>query len=340
MNVERYVLETPARARKGRGLKVAAKRYVLGASASNSQGLTLAFAHCIGSHKEQWEPVIERLFSLQRMKDRTRQIREAWSFDWQNHGDSAVLNRELLKNRPEGVSVCEWTPVITDFVGSPRMKGHRIVPIGHSAGTAAIMLTTKEIPPYKLAYAAMVLIEPTMITRELFNAHLEDRMASMDFAVAATAARRNIWKSREAAFEYFRKRFPWGMWDERVVRVLVEHGLESLPNGDVTLKCDRKQEAVSYPDTEPHFESTMQLGRICHAIPVHIIWGTRNDLVPEFIQDSLSDASEGRIVASVTKIKKAGHMVVQEQPDVLAQTIAGILDTVKVESGVVERPKL
>lgn len=55
------------------------------------------------SDKEQWEPVIEKLFTLQKKMDKTHRIREAWSFDWQNHGDAAVLNRELLKVRVEGV---------------------------------------------------------------------------------------------------------------------------------------------------------------------------------------------------------------------------------------------
>lgn len=56
------------------------------------------------SDKEQWEPVIENLFILQQKKmDRAHRIREAWSFDWQNHGDAAVLNRQLLNMRPEGV---------------------------------------------------------------------------------------------------------------------------------------------------------------------------------------------------------------------------------------------
>ncbi|CAA7263551.1 unnamed protein product [Cyclocybe aegerita] len=229
--------------------------------------------------QEQWKPVIEQLFDLRNTKDRTRRVREAWAIDWQNRGESAVLNREALNNRPDGVCIYEWTPVVADFVRSPRMQGHCIVPIGQSAGSAAIMLTTKEIPPCELAYPAMFLIEPTTITHELFSGHLEDRIASMNFAVAAIAARRNTWKSREAAFEYSTKRFPWGMWDERVVRARVEHGRESVPNGDVILKCDRKQEAVSYPDTEAHFESAVQLGRICHAVRVHIVWGTRNDLV-------------------------------------------------------------
>jgi len=219
------------------------------------------------------------------------------------------------------------------------MKGHRIVPLGHSAGAAAVMLTTKEMPPGAFSYTAMVLIEPTLVTRELYDSQLEDRMASMDFAVASTSARRDLWNSKADALAYFSKRIPWGMWDPRIVRLYTEYGLEELPSGKVTLKCDRKQEAVSFPDVEPHFEGAVHLGRICHAVPIHIIWGTRNDLVPDFIQDSLSDASKGCIVASVSKIEDAGHMVVQEQPDRLAQAISKILDTLDMGS-VVERSKL
>ena len=81
------------------------------------------------------------------------------------------------------------------------------------------LLTTTEISLQSLVYPAIILIEPTMVTRELFNAHLEDRMASMDFAVAATATRRDTWTSKEHAFDYFSKRIPWGMWDSRVVRL-------------------------------------------------------------------------------------------------------------------------
>jgi hypothetical protein len=54
--------------------------------------------------KEQWEPIIEQTFQLQQGKARHQRVREAWSFDWQSHGDAAVLNRELLENsRADGV---------------------------------------------------------------------------------------------------------------------------------------------------------------------------------------------------------------------------------------------
>lgn len=80
------------------------------------------------------------------------------------------------------------------------------------------MLTTKEIPPS--TFAAMVLIEATMVTREVFNSELEDRMSAMDFAVAATSSRRDVWPSRDEAFQYFKKRIPWMVWDERAILLL------------------------------------------------------------------------------------------------------------------------
>ena len=73
---------------------------------------------------------------------------------------------------------------------------------------------------HELPYVSMILIEPTVVTRELFNTTLDDRMAHMDFVVAMTNARRDIWSSNEHAFEYFKTRFPWKFWDPRVLRLL------------------------------------------------------------------------------------------------------------------------
>jgi len=314
-------------------LRMTGKRYTTSFSEHEVHGLTLLFTHCVGSHKEQWEPVIEKLFTLQQDMDRAHRIREAWSFDWQNHGDAAVLNRQALKGGQRSVSIHDWSHAVADFVRSPRMKGHRIVPLGHSAGATAMILTTKEMLHHELPYVAMILIEPTIITRQLFNAELDDRMAYMDFVVAMTSARRDSWPSKEQAFEYFKTRFPWKFWHPLVLRLLTEYGLEELPSGGVALKCDKNQEAIIYPDVEPHFEAPIQLSRICHLLPIHIIWGAPNDLMPEYIQSSVSDISEGRIMASVTRVNQAGHMVVQEQPELLAQAICDILSNVGCLSG-------
>lgn len=52
--------------------------------------------HCL-TDKEQWEPTLEKLFDLSRGSS-TFRIREAWAFDWQNHGDSAIMNEGIIQN--------------------------------------------------------------------------------------------------------------------------------------------------------------------------------------------------------------------------------------------------
>ncbi|KAJ3561263.1 hypothetical protein NP233_g10300 [Leucocoprinus birnbaumii] len=304
-------------------------------------GLTLLFFHCIGAHKEQWEPVIAYLFSQSQPSSLDHfKVREAWAFDWPTHGEAGVLNLASLEQRSDSVSVYDWVPGVVQFLRSKHVQGHRIVLCGHSAGAGTAVHAAAEFLP-NLSFAritGLILVEPTLITRELFNENFEDRMSQMEFAITATSSRRDRWKSRPDALLYFQKRFPWSMWDPRILRSYVEHGLYELEDGSVALKCDKKREAEGFPDVDPHFEGILCLSEICHAIPVHAVWGTRNDLVPDFIQDALSDASEGRPMASVTKVKRAGHMIVQEQPIGLAQAICDILETVPSIS--VERSKL
>ncbi|KAJ7121475.1 Alpha/Beta hydrolase protein [Mycena epipterygia] len=321
------VLDCPQNVRDAPGhiLKMSAKRYYTSQSAANSNGLTLLFAHCIGAHKEQWEPTIRQIFEL-----RHSQVHEAWAFDWQTHGVSALLNRELLEtaSREYGVSASEWSEAIAAFVRSPCMHGKRMVPIGHSAGAGTMVLTAKDTPLPSIPYLSLVLIEPTVIPRELFYRHVDDRVSTMEFVVSATTSRRERWRSRPDAKAWLARRVPWDSWDPRALHMLSTYGLTDVPEGGVAIKCDRRQEALSYPDVEPHFAAAVELGRISRAVPVHFIWGSESPLVPDFVQEALCDGTEGRTAASVTQVP-AGHMVVQEQPDKVAEAICAILDTIR-----------
>ncbi|KAJ2930323.1 hypothetical protein H1R20_g6773, partial [Candolleomyces eurysporus] len=191
------------------------------------------------------------------------------------------------------------------------------------------MLTTQhfEVPPY----VSMFLVESTITKKDIFERELEERMQYMDFVVNLTLNRKYEWDSKQKAFEYFRKRLPWSMWDERAIRLLVDHGLHDAPDlrKGVTLKWTREQEAASYPDTKPHQESAIYLSQVCKVIPVHLVWGERIEFMPEYLRDSLSDTSDGMNVASVSYVKDAGHMVVQEKPDSLARAISVKLDAIQ-----------
>ncbi|KAJ7697826.1 Alpha/Beta hydrolase protein [Mycena rosella] len=260
-------------------LKMTAKRYFTAESASNHEGFSLLFAHCIGSHKEQWEPIIAQVFRLQKSKARHRRVREAWAFDWQNHGDASILNQKILGSRRQ-MAAHEWAATIAAFVRSPRMLGKRMVAIGHSAGAGTMVTSLKGLSISAIPYACIVLIEPTLAAPDMFHHYMAKGVPT---SVATTLMRRDRWRSREEAHEWLKRRAPWKHWDPRVLRIFTEYGLADTPDGRVALKCDRRQEAMAFPDVEPHFDAVEELSRVSRDVPVHLVWATGSRLMYAYI---------------------------------------------------------
>ncbi|KAJ7612833.1 hypothetical protein DFH06DRAFT_1015124, partial [Mycena polygramma] len=243
-------------------LKMTAKTYWTHESAANDEGFSLLFAHCIGSHKEQWEPLIEHTFRAQHGKARHQRVREACSIDWQSHGDAAILNRELRG------PAYEWATAIAAFLRSPRMQGKRIVGVAHSAGAGAMVMSLKTIPSHDIPYVAFMFIEPTLATPDVFY---RTAAANTPSYVGAAMSRRDRWRSREEAAAWLKRRAPWKRWDVRVLRLFIQHGLSKNPDGSVTLKCDRRQEALSSPDVHPHFDAAAELPHLACLLPIHLV---------------------------------------------------------------------
>lgn len=90
-------------------LFIAAKRYWLPGFAENKTNplvQTLVVLHSTSFHKETWEPALEDLFKQVAQPGSTVAIREAWSIDCPNHGESGHLNRRALKE--PGFTNCQY----------------------------------------------------------------------------------------------------------------------------------------------------------------------------------------------------------------------------------------
>ncbi|EIN08046.1 hypothetical protein PUNSTDRAFT_104270 [Punctularia strigosozonata HHB-11173 SS5] len=261
-------------------LYLAAKRYRPDGADRAQKGVTLVLFHATGSLKEQWEPMLKRLFDLSRTKPPSERIREAWCFDRQNHGDSAVLNRDRLRSRPDGVA--EYGAGVAHFLRSDHVRGHRIIAIGHSSGTAALTLSSRDFPTGNLPYEGIVLIEAAITDKEEYYANVTARERALGLVQKATRARRRTWGSREEARAWMSRRVPWNSWDPRSVKFFVKYGLRVVDvdgNVQVTLKCDPAQEASAFGDVYGHFDSFDELKRICPHIPVHLIFGSKIELM-------------------------------------------------------------
>ena len=76
-------------------LSIVAKRYwIPEANTEDPAAQTLIVLHSTSFHKETWEPTLRELFKQPNAKVL---IREAWAIDCPNHGESAVLNSQILK---------------------------------------------------------------------------------------------------------------------------------------------------------------------------------------------------------------------------------------------------
>ncbi|KAJ7509012.1 hypothetical protein B0H11DRAFT_1847506 [Mycena galericulata] len=238
-------------------LGLAFKRYrPLPTSVSSHSGATrvaLVFTHCVGTHKETWVPVIEYLYQFQSSASQCSVIiAEAWSMDSPNHGEAAAINEKALLERPQGITAYDWAKGVQTLLESGLISSDRLVSVGHSAGACVQVLSTissTSSSELRLSpYSAMILVEPTMMTKEIFAQGSE--LSEMTRVIDAVKKRRDIWESREAARAWFTQRLPWKRWDARVLDAFVQYGLRDLPTAaypdrgsGVTLSCTREQEA-------------------------------------------------------------------------------------------------
>lgn len=83
------------------------------------------------------------------------------------------------------------------------------------------MYSTKFFAPKVIPYAAMLLLEPPMIDRDVFQANLKDRQRQLKLVTAAVIKSRASWPDKPSALDYFAKRPPWRSWDRRVLELYV-----------------------------------------------------------------------------------------------------------------------
>ncbi|KAJ7611431.1 Alpha/beta hydrolase fold-1 [Mycena polygramma] len=310
-----------------RALKLTAKCYT--PTYSDPKGLTLLCAHGAGAHKEQWEPTLEQIFDTQGQENCGFAILEAWSVDWQSHGEAAIINEAALSNRP-GVSVDEWAEAVAAFIKSPYLRGHRLVPVGHSAGSSVMLLATQYLLLNSLPFAGMIMVEPVMCSKDYYREFGEERDSALSTAIMVVNARRTVWPSRDEAFTYMRKNFIWKGWDPRVLHTYVNYGMNHLARKDeVIISTRNEQEISAYTNVPPHLESVDQYRRVAPWVPVHFIFGARNDLCPVEAQDSIFDPASNIQASSIQRVRHAGHMILQENPDGLAAAICNALQQIE-----------
>ncbi|CDO78052.1 hypothetical protein BN946_scf184616.g1 [Trametes cinnabarina] len=324
-------------------LLVTARRYWTSECALDDlDAITLVFCHATGFHKEQWEPTLEHLFGLLRSEPGKVKIRDAWCIDAPNHGEAAKLNEKaLLWGYVPVFPWEEYARAVHLFLAGlgkgvdVDFSSRKLVGIGHSMGATAIMLAQTYHP--LLPYLSVVLVDPMLLPPSVDTASGGPRNILLEGA----EKRRDVWPSRADVWAQFTSRPSWRAWDERVLKLYVQHGLRELPTATypektegVTLTCTKVQEAACFRDKLGRTKAYRYLPHMCLAMPVHFIWGgIRDPILTEEVIATVMAEGTGRKHASERRVRGATHLVPQTQPEGLARALWDALNPSDAPSG-------
>ncbi|KAJ5983802.1 hypothetical protein N7481_005901 [Penicillium waksmanii] len=206
-------------------LNLAVKQYIPLDNPNPQPGdVTILAAHANGFPKELYEPLWEEIHA--RAKDAGFRIRSIWMADVAWEGESSVLNEHILGNDP---SWFDHPRDLLHLVNVKRAEMPRpIIGVGHSFGGAH--LTQLSLMHPRL-FHSLVLLDPVVQRQstQLDGLSLEENKQIIAKTTQLSTYRRDLWPSRKAAEEGFKRSPFYQTWDPRVLERWVKYGLRDLP---------------------------------------------------------------------------------------------------------------
>ncbi|KAG8924637.1 hypothetical protein FRC01_011240 [Tulasnella sp. 417] len=311
------------------------------------KGITLVLAHANGFPRRIWEPFLVTLLKTfaKEKKEEGPYIEEVWSFETVNHGDSALLNEgklgdtfnwadnsrdilnfllHFLPSNPQEVGLpTALDPISLDEssrrsrFGFPKRK---LVGIGHSLGGCTMARAAIDFPSL---FSSLVLVDPVIMP-----ALDKDPSGGIEKLQLGAVARRTRWSSREEALESFRKTPFFQTWDPAILDTYITEGTVPDPIvGGVKLKQSGFHEASVFAERRVPVDTWELLGALHEK--VHLFWAMsgRKPVVTGPEEVTCQTVWRRPKNSSNVRIEKAGHLIVHEAPEALAQTVSDHLWT-------------
>ena len=247
--------------------------------------------HATGFCKGIWAPIAEAL------SPRFRVI----AMDARGHGDSSQL---------EGASAYTWPEFARDLeaVAEALAAEHGAVALGmgHSFGGTALLVAAKARPEL---FERLVLVDPVVPPpAEMLP---PEHVAGPNTLAAGARRRRSEWPSRAEAHENWARRSVFARWQPTALDLYVLDGLHEHADGSVSLKCPGTVEAAIFEQGRH-----LDIAQIVESHPVPTLWlRAAGGNFPAAWCRSLASRMRACEFADVD----AGHLMVMEQPDLVAE---------------------
>jgi pimeloyl-ACP methyl ester carboxylesterase len=254
-------------------------------------GPPLLLSHATGFHGLVWLPMANAL----------RSHYHCWSLDYRGHGDST----------PPASGSFHWSGMGHDAyrtIEAMRAAGSRgpLFGVGHSMGGAALLMVEEEHPG---TFAALAVFEPIVLPPDL------PRPEGPSPLIAGARRRREVFASREEAYENFAGKPPLNVFTPEALRAYVDHGFADQPDGSVRLKCRGEHEARTYEGSQDH-ETFQRLPEI--SCPVLVMSGAFEPFQPASWAKQVADRLPR---GTFLRLDELGHFGPMEAPELVARTV-------------------
>lgn len=216
-------------------------------------------------------------------------------------------------NKPDISNWFQLVDEVIDFL--EKVVGEPVIAAGHSLGGAVSMIASVKKPEL---FRKLVLLDPVFLEPKILAlikiATLAGQKHRFPLSIGARK-RRNGWKSREEAFEFFKEKKLFRGWSGAMLRSYVEHGMIDVPGG-IELSCPPEVEAVLFESVPTDMWKWIR--KI--SVPALIARGEHSDVITDRSWRILHKACPQ---AEFFEFENAGHMFPMQMPEKTAELIAG-----------------
>jgi pimeloyl-ACP methyl ester carboxylesterase len=245
--------------------------------------------------------------------------------------DFDVRTTDMLGHDPRYPVDDNWHALIDELSSQLERYSEPAILVGHSLGGAVGMLAAWRRP--ELARCVVMLDSPVVGG---WRAHVWRLVKALGLGRKLSPGgvaqrRRNVWPSRQAAWEHFMAKPIFQAWAPGALDDYLDHGLKPHPDG-VQLRFDRDIESDIYSSL-PH-----DMGRVLrepYPVPIGFVAGTRSE---ELRQAGLD--STRKLVGNNLVTIEGTHLYPMESPQLTAQLTREMIDRLLAQAGKQDRRKI
>jgi pimeloyl-ACP methyl ester carboxylesterase len=245
--------------------------------------------------------------------------------------DYDVRTTDMLGHDPRFPVDDNWHGLVDELIAQLERYDEPPILVGHSLGGAISMLAAWRRP--ELARCVVMLDSPVVAG---WRAHVWRLVKALGLGRKLSPGgiaerRRNVWPSREAAYEHFASKSMFQAWAPGALDDYLEHGLEPHPDG-VQLRFDREVEAAIYSSL-PHDMAPVL--RQPFPVPVGFVAGTRSE---ELRQAGM--AATRKLVGNNLVTIEGTHLYPMESPQLTAQLTREMIARLLAQAPKADRRKV